>query len=299
MRVTSSMMVRSTLRDLGLGYQRLASSQQQLSTGRALLRPSDAPTSAADAMNYRHLLRRNEQYVRATDDAQGWLQTADAKLVSGLDLLVKAKELVVRGMNTGSNGDPVARAAIAGEIASIREDLLSIANSTFGDRPLFSGTEAGRAYDADGGYLGNVGPAAQIRRDVAPSTELTVNVTGPEVFGDEADPAGNLFQVLARIEQAMVVGDTVTLDAEHANLDAAAGRMSGATVEIGSRAARIEGIRSRVAEDQLGLRSLLSEVEDVDVVEALINVQARENAYQAALSAAAKVVPMSLIQFLR
>ena len=299
MRVTSSMMVRSTLRDLSLGYQRLANTQEQLSTGRALLRPSDDPTSAADAMNYRQLLRRNEQYVRANNDAQGWLQTADSKLVSGLDQLVKVKELVVRGASSGSNADPVVRAAIAAEVSSIREDLLSLANSTFGHRPLFGGTAAAPAYDADGVYLGNDGPASTIRRDVAPSTELTVNVIGPEVFGDGAEPAGNLFQVLARIEQAMIDGDVAGLDAEHANLDAAMARMSSATVEIGSRAARIEGIRSRASEDQLALQTLLSEVEDVDIVEALINVQAHENAYQAALSAASKVVPVSLLDYLR
>lgn len=299
MRVTSSMTVRSTLRDLGLGYQRLAHTQQQLSTGRAILRPSDDPTGAADAMNYRQLLRRNEQYVRATNDAQGWLQTADSKLVSGLDQLVKAKELVARGMNSGSIGDPVARGAIALEISSIRDEMLSLANSQFGDRPLFSGTADGDAYAPDGTYLGNVGAGSAILRDVAPSTSFAVNVTGPDVFGDETDPVGNLFQVLGRIEQAMIAGDTAALDTEHAHLDAAMARMSSATVEIGSRAARIDGIRARAEDDQLGLRTLLSEVEDVDVVEALINVQARENAYQAALSAASKIVPMSLLDYLR
>ena len=71
MRVTNSMMVRSTLRDLNLSYGRLARTQEQLSSGRQIVRASDDPAVAADAMNLRGLTRRSEQYARSRERRSG------------------------------------------------------------------------------------------------------------------------------------------------------------------------------------------------------------------------------------
>ncbi len=82
-------------------------------------------------------------------------------------------------------------------------------------------------------------------------------------------------------------------------MDAATVRLGVATVEIGSRGARMNEIQVRAEDDQLRLRTLLSEAEDVDIVEALVTAKSQENAYQAALQVAAKIIPMSLLDFLR
>ncbi|HWM20026.1 MAG TPA: flagellar hook-associated protein FlgL [Ilumatobacteraceae bacterium] len=297
MRVTNSMMVRSTLRDLNLSYARLARTQEQLSSGRALVRASDEPSVAADAMRLRALTRRSEQYARSLDDAHGLLGSADGALTSSLEVLGRAKELAVRAGNSGGLSDPGARAAIAIEIRSIRDDLVALANTRHGDRSVFAGNASGAAYNpTTGSYTGDAGA---VRRDVAANTSVQVNVTGPEAFGVEGGPVGNVFEVLERMAQAVANADGTALATEHANLDVATARLGVATVQIGSRAARMNEIQVRAEDDQLRLRTLLSEAEDVDIVEALVNAKAQENAYQAALQVAAKIIPMSLLDYLR
>ncbi|MGH9134081.1 MAG: flagellar hook-associated protein FlgL [Ilumatobacteraceae bacterium] len=295
-RVTPSMMVRSTLRDLNLSYARLAHTQEQLSTGRQIVRASDDPTVAADAMHLRRLTRRAEQYSRSLDDAQAWLGSADAALTSSLERLVRAKELAVRAGNGGGISDPNARQAMAIEIRSIRDDLVALANTRLGDRSVFAGNVTGAAYSATGAYLGDAGA---VRRDVAPLTSVQVNVTGPDAFGAAGGPIGNLFEVLERMAQAVESADSSALAIEHVNLDAATDRLGAATVEIGSRGARLEAIQARAIDDEGRLRQMLSEAEDVDLVEALVQAKAQENAYQAALQSAAKIIPLSLLDFLR
>jgi flagellar hook-associated protein 3 FlgL len=297
MRITNSMMVRSTLRDLNSSYARLARTQEQLSTGRQLVRASDDPAVAADAMRLRGLTSRSAQYARSLGDAQGLLGSADGALTASLERLERAKEVAVRAANTGGLSDPNAQKAMAIEIRAIRADLLALANTRHGERSVFAGNRSGPAYDAaTGTFLGDEGA---VRRDVAANTSVQVNVTGTDAFGDAADPAGDVFQVLERMAVAVEAGNGAALAAEHGNLDTATVRIGVATVEIGSRGARLEEVQIRAEDDELRLRTLLSEAEDVDIVEALVNAKSQENAYQAALQVAAKIIPMSLLDFLR
>jgi len=296
MRVTSSMMVRSTLRDLSSGLRRMQHTQAQLSSGRQMIRASDDPTGASIAMDLRVQLNRAAQRERSLIDAQGWLDTADATMSNGLDRLVRAKEIAVRASSTGGLSDPTARAGMATEIDAIREDLLALANTKYGDRSLFNGTADGVTYSAAGLYLGN---SASIVRDVAPQTNLRVNATGPEIFGAEGGPVGNMFQVLDRLSAAISAGDEAAIATEHTNLMAATERMSAATVDIGSRAARVLDLKERADDETLRLTSQLSEIEEVDVVEAIVKSKAQETAYQAALQVTAKILPPSLLDYLR
>lgn len=295
MRITNQMVVQSTLSNLSSSLSRLQESQTDLSTGRVIRKMSDDPTRAVSAMTIRAELRRAEQRSRTSDATQSVLEIADTALVSSLDILTRAKELTVRASNSGLS-DPTSRAAISAELSSIRDELIAVANTKHLDRPVFNGTAAGNAYDTAGTYLGN---SATIVRDVAAGTTITANLTGEQVFGAQSSPNGDLFAVLDRLSTAVANGDELAIDAEHINLDAATTRVSGAAAEIGSRAARLEGIQTRTSLDVANLRETLSSLEDADLAEAIIATKTHENAYNAALQAAARVIPPSLVDFLR
>lgn len=296
MRVTSSMMLRSTLRDLSQGLSRLQETQTKLASGKQITRPSADPGGTTSAMGMRQDLRRADQRLRSLNDAQGWLETADVTLTSSLDALGRAKEIAVRAGNTGALGDPVARQALATEIRSIRSEMLALANTNYGNRTIFNGTTTGAAYDANGVYLGN---SSSIIRDVAPSTSIAVNLTGPQVFGTAGGPVGDVFETLDRMAAAISAGDSVAMATEHTNLDGFRNTVGAATVEIGTRAARLAEAKIRAEDNKLLLTTQLSEVEDVDVVEALITAKAQESSYQASLQVAAKILPPSLLDYLR
>jgi flagellar hook-associated protein 3 FlgL len=247
-------------------------------------------------MGMRQDLRRADSRLRSLNDAQGWLETADMTLTSALDSLGRAKAVAVQGSNTGALGDPVARKALAVEIRSIRSEMLALANTTYGNRSIFNGTADGAAYDTGGAYLGN---SAEIIRDVAPSTSIAVNLTGPEVFGTAGGAVGDVFETLGRLADAIEAGDSAAMATEHTNLDGFRSGVGAATVEIGTRSARLAEAKTRAEDQKLLLTTQLSEVEDVDIVEALITAKAQESQYQASLQAAAKILPPSLLDYLR
>ncbi|WP_420452480.1 flagellar hook-associated protein FlgL [Ilumatobacter sp.] len=294
--MTNSMMIRSTLGDLSSSLDRLQRNQAKVSSGKAIQRVSDDPARAVDALALRQRLRRTEQLMRTAEDTAARLQSADTALVSSFDVLNRVKELTVQASNGGASSD-TSRAAISSELRGLRDELIGIANTEYLGRSLFNGTATGSAYDpASGAYLGN---STNYDRTVAAGVTVSVNLTGEQIFGAQGDPAGDVFAVIDRLAAAVGRGDLAALTTEHSHLDDASLRVSGAAAEIGRRARHLTSITVRSETERAELSERISLVEDVDFAEALLSMKASENAYQATLQAASRVLPPSLIDFLR
>ena len=126
-----------------------------------------------------------------------------------------------------------------------------------------------------------------------------MSLPGRQIFGTAGGPVGDVFEVLDRRATAVENGDASAIATEHTNVDTLTRTVSAATVEIGTRAARLEEAKVRAEDNQMLLTQQLSEVEDVDIVEALIKAKAQESSYQATLQVAAKILPPSLLDYLR
>lgn len=291
LRVTQRSLAATTMSNLQGNLERMQRLQEQLSSGRQLSRPSDSPTGAVSALRLRSDLRRSEQLVRNADDGLSRLGTVDVALTEGLGTLGRVRELALRGSN-GSMG-PEDREAIAVEVEALREHLLSIANTSYLGRPLFAGTSSTTtAYAADGTYQGDAGA---ISRNVLDSASVRVNLTGPEVFG----PSGaGVLEVLDDIA-AHLRNDPSQLAADLTALDGGTLTLKGALAGVGARYSQIETMRDRTETLRLDAESALAEVESIDLPKTITDLRLQEVAYSAALSATARVIQPSLMDFLR
>lgn len=291
-RITQRLMVDRSLASLQLGLGRLSTSQEKLSTGRNINRPSDSPTGTNDAMRLRADLAAGAQYSRNVDDGVSWLNHADSTMTSMLDSVRRARDLVVQGSSTGSNGADE-REALASELVQIRQGLIDQANTQHLGRPLFGGATAGpAAYDASGTYVGDTN---DVSRTVGKGVSVPVNVTGPAAFQTGGD---SLFSVLSDAITALrtnpsAVAGTLT------RIDAVSGQMRTALADIGTRTNRVESAGSILETSTLDNQKSLSDVENVDIASAIVDLQMQQVAYQSALGATSKVLQPTLLDFLR
>jgi flagellar hook-associated protein 3 FlgL len=295
-RITQRLMTENSLASMQAGLGRVARTQEQLTTGRVINRPSDSPSGTNTAMQLRHQITQNAQFSRNAGDGLARLGNADTVLTSMMDSVGRVRDLTLQGASTGSMGLQ-AREALAMEVQQIRDGLLSQANSTHLGMPLFGGTTTGKvAYVKDGaGVVAYAGDTNAVNRRIGADDNVRVDITGPEIFG----PAGDdLFDVLADIADKLTSAPG-SLDSELGRLDAATSRMTTSLADVGSRFNRLEaGLRiNRDAE--LSLQDSLSQVENVDMARAMVDLQMNEVAYQAALGATARVLQPSLLDFLR
>jgi flagellar hook-associated protein 3 FlgL len=291
LRITQRSLSATTTANLQRNLARLQRTQDQLSSGRQLQRPSDSPTGTVAALGLRADLRRGDQLLRNADDGIGWLGTADGALTQSLEGIGRVRELVLRGRNGSMSDDD--RAAIASEVEGLRAHLLGIANTRYLGRPLFGGTTTGTdAYAADGSYLGDGG---QVSRAILPGVDVPVSATGPEVFGAAGS---DLFALLDDIA-AHLRTDPSQLDADLAALDQRTTTVKTSLSQVGARYHQIESMRDRTDAARLDAQGALGEVESVDVAEASTQLALQELAYQAALAATARILQPSLLDFLR
>jgi flagellar hook-associated protein 3 FlgL len=292
-RVTQQMMTNRSYVALQTGLGRLSRTQEQLSSGRVLNRPSDSPTDTSSAMRLRSSLAAQTRYSRNAQDGLAWLGQIDTTLTSMLSQVNRARDLGIQGVNTVTMGTQ-AREALAAEVDQLRESLISGANATYLGRPVFGGLVTGRtAYDSSGAYAGVPGV---VTRTVAEGTKVEVNVQGPDVFGP---PGADLFADLASLSAALRSGDVATVQTQLSNLDAAQSRITATLADVGTRYNRVDRADQAAQNAGLSLTTALSNVEDVDITKATMDLKMNEVAYQAALSATARLVQPSLAEFLR
>ncbi|SDY80757.1 flagellar hook-associated protein 3 FlgL [Micromonospora pattaloongensis] len=293
LRVTQQSIATRVMTGLQGNLGRIGDLQQQLSSGKILSRPSDSPTGTVSAMQLRGEMRATQQHARNAEDGLGWLNTIDSTLTSVSTQVNRVRDLTLQANSAGASSAPEAREALAVEVENIREALIALANTRYLDRPVFGGTTAGgAAYDANGAYVGDAG---RVYRTVGDGTKVRVDANGPEAFGTGPQ---QLFNVLTSIATNMRE-NAGSLGGDLDNLDGVISSIRTQLADVGARANRVTNMRQTAEDRLLTLKTQLSDVEDIDLPETIMQLKLQEVAYQAALAATAKVVQPSLMDFLR
>jgi len=285
------MMMQSLLHNIETNQARVEQLQSQITSGSRINKPSDDPIGAARALNLQESLAQSEQYVRNIDQATSWLNTTDSVLDSVTKALHRTTELATQAANDTMSSED--RAAILQEVRQIQEHMLSLSRSKYGTTFLFAGTRSNAtgytaAAPSPGGYQGNNG---QILREVAPGVSMAVNADARATF----DP---VFTALNNIESGLVANDAAALSGTLADLDTALDAVNISRAAIGAKTNRLELLKERPEDVKVNLTSLLSEVKDADMAEALTNFSMAQTVYQASLKAGAQALQPSLLDYL-
>ncbi len=302
-RITQRLMVQHSLTALQVGMGRLSDTQEKLSTGRQINRPSDSPTGTNDAMRMRAQIAADDQHARNAQDGLAWMGTTDSTMQSMLDQVRRARDLLVQASNTGSNG-PDALAAIGSELGQIKESLFSLANTQHLGRPIFGGTTGNAAAyvkttNASGTrVIAFQGDSGAVNRQIGTGDTVAINVVGQRAFADNS--GGDLFTVLQdALDSLGGVTGTNGVSADLGKLDEVAENMKTSLADLGARYGRVEQAQTRLASTTLDNKTALSDIENVDLAQATMNLQLQEVAYQASLGATARVLQPSLVDFLK
>ena len=271
-----------------------AQTQEQLATGKRLRRPSDDPIGMNRALELRASLRARQQEGRNATDGKMWMDLADSKLQNVVGQLQRARELSVRGATFVSSNE---REAIAQEIGHLRDDIVALANSRHQGRGLFSGFSAGDAVEKVAGTWTFTGDNGEINRRVGENEVITINVTADIAFGFSAGK--DVLTVLDELEAALYADDTAGIDAAIADLDGSLETVLGGLGILGARANQIETAIARNADEVITITEQLSSLEDIDIAEAVMELELQKTAYEAALAAFAQSSQTSLVDFLR
>lgn len=308
MRVTNRMMNNTLLLNLNRGLARLERINNQLGTKKKINRPSDDPVKTGVILRTSTSIRETEQYIRNLDAAVSWLDAADVILQDVVSVIHRAKELAVEGAST--HLDETARQALADEIAQLHDNLLQLANSTHGGRYLFAGQHTDKKPFSGGGVTGDrindvtflmglTDDETKIEFEIAPGITIDVNVIS---YNPDDNPQEGLFMPIFNALQELygeLVDDTGDPDIPLQDLDNSLDNVLRKISELGGKQNRVELARERMLDLQLNLTRILSEEQDLDYAEAIMELKMEEFAYRTALAVGARIIQPSLVDFLR
>lgn len=301
LRITQGMMHSQLLRNINNNLNKLDTYQTMQSTGRKINKPADDPVGITYALRYRSEIAMNEQYQKNMDTAQALLDHADTVLGQIGDVVNRAKELTIKGLN-GSNS-AASLEAIGQELAQLYDHMVSLGNDQLNGKYIFNGQFTDQQPYTKEHAGTEQSDTESIIYKFAAGVTVPVNVTGNDVFGPPTgspqDEGDNLFSVLKGLADAFLTNNasaaTPLLDALNTRADKALNVRS----EVGARANRLNFIDNRIKDLDLNLNALSGKTEDADMAEVIMNLNISQNVYQASLSAGARVIQPSLLDFLR
>ncbi|NLV63806.1 MAG: flagellar hook-associated protein FlgL, partial [Clostridiaceae bacterium] len=200
MRITNNMLINNMLNNLNNNLNRMNKYQNQLATGKKISLPSDDPIVASRALKLRTDVAEIQQYKRNVDDANSWMDITETTLGQMNDVMHRARELAVQAGN-GTN-TPEDLEKIKQEMEQLKVQMVHLANTTYAGRYIFSGFKTDKALmDDNGVFLIDISNSEQIHFEIGIGDDIHINVTGSDLFNNEADAsAGDTSGLLATFD---------------------------------------------------------------------------------------------------
>lgn len=147
-RIPESALTRQLVMDSLRAKEQVNKYSQEVSTGYKVREPGDTTQAATISQMQDMLTNISEQRKRASQ-VQGYLAHQDEALSSVNEVLVRANEIATQAANE-TNG-PEERQQLVAELYEIREQVVSLANTQYLGRYVFSGqADDAPAYSLDG-----------------------------------------------------------------------------------------------------------------------------------------------------
>lgn len=286
------------LNNLWQSQSQVDTALQQISTGRRVNMPSDDPAAAAAEVQNRAAQQLTDQYVQSSSSMEGLLQTADSTLSSVVTALNQAISLGVQGADVGLS--PSDRQAIAQQVQGIRDQVVQLANVSFKGSFIFAGTATTAApFTLDATqpsgvrYNGNTGTNSV---EIAQGRSLQVNLPGSQVFqGSGGDVMASLQQLLTALQS----GDTTAIGTATAQVRGGLDYLSQQRVFYGNGVNQLTSNQSFLQQEKLNLQSQENSLVGVDLAKAATDLSQAQTTHNAALAAVARVIPQSLLDYLK
>ncbi len=181
-RTSDSLSRYRSLYQVQVGKLSIQQLQDQLSTGKRIIRPSEDPAAAIRAIGLQKSLEFRDQTLRNLDSSQGFLNVTESTLASIQDTLVEIRGIGVESAgNLSSEND---RIGWVSQINATLDRLKAATNTRYQDRFLFSGGKVDTPTISESKDTFQFTGNDQSLLTIADSGELIAhNVTGQKALG--------------------------------------------------------------------------------------------------------------------
>ena len=306
MKISTSQLFDNSVNQMNRQQSKIAEMQAKLASGKQIVKPSDDSEKSAVIQRLQTAIDRQSVYERSLDTAENRLASEESALMSSERILQRIRQLAVQ-----SNTDTLSvddKEILANEITSLREELLSLANTQDANgNYVFAGSNVqAKAFDvnADGDIIYQ-GDKTQTSVDISDQRRLVLNRAGDEVFasvdrvvdGDTQDIS--FFKVIDDFAQALATDDEDALNLGLEEISSITEGMGASIADLGARISTVSNQREILEDTNLRYQDLLSNAQDLDYATAVTKLSAELLSLEAAQASFAKISQLSLFNYIR
>jgi flagellar hook-associated protein 3 FlgL len=293
MRVSTIGLTHQTL----AGIQRAAAALQEATvrtqTGLKIARPSDDPHGASSVMLTSSALRALDQYGRNVSSATARLNMEEGVLSQVTNSLDRAKQLALQEASGTANSQT--RLVAKAEIDQILSFAVQLANTRHQGEYLFGGDQSTSPPITSNAAPYSATPVTgQRQAQIAEGQYVPVTHNATDVFLDS-----NLLAALEELSMALGADDTHGIKAALTTIDSAHASVQNLLGEVGARSNQLDIAASNLQALDSTLQVFKADLQELDLEEAVTQLVARQNAYQAALLTTSRVMNLSLADYMR
>lgn len=271
--------------------------QTQLLTGSKINTPSDSPSGTSRILRLNEQLQSYELYQSNIENGLSFLETTTTALESIHEEVEKMNILFTELNNPASGSDPV---KVADQVFAALKSIIEQANSEYDGKYVLGGTDFSEppygfnaAGDAVEMKVDNISGEQKIR--ISKNITEKINTTGDQIFGDI--DGTDVMNTLLNIYNDMKAGnkpaedDKIVLKDFYKNLTSELSR-------VGDTINRLSSTNELIDNQVVGLKTLLSKESDVDVTEAIINLQNQQYYLDVSYKMSSMILPKSLLDYM-
>lgn len=301
MRISTNTIYQNGVSRLNLLQTDQAKLQQQISTGKRILTPSDDPLAASRALQISQSQSMNSQHEDNRKIAIGQLEGLDISLDSINDLLTSTQTTLVGSAGTLS---ATQRSTLATQLSTTLETLIGLANTKDANgnymyagfrnttKP-FTATATGATYNGD---------SNQQLLQVENNRQMAVNATGDSVFQAGGNDIFATFSTLITLlnntsatDAAVSAGVATAISSvKDANNNVATIRST-----VGMRLNELDALNDVGSSRELQYAQAISELQDLDYAQAISDLTQKQTILQAAQKSFVTMTGLSLFDFIR
>jgi flagellar hook-associated protein 3 FlgL len=270
---------------------------EEVSTGKSVNVPSDNPAAASEMVQNTIETANVDQYTQNVTGVLSQVQAADSALSSVESSLTQAISLGTEGANgTESTAD---QQAIASQVQGILSSVVTQANTSYEGSYLFGGTATSQQpYTADSssptGYTYN-GNSGQNSIAIGDSSSVQVNLPGSQIFSNSTT---NVLGSLSALVTALQGGNSSAIGTAVSGVTTALNYVGQQRVFYANADGQLNSQETYLQQETVNLSSQQTSLVGVNLTQAAMNLSQAETDNSAALAAAAKVLPNTLLNYL-
>jgi flagellar hook-associated protein 3 FlgL len=304
MRVTQNMMTDSLVRYLTAQNEALYERQRVIASQKRINRPSDDPLGMGKVLDYRQTLSSIEQYETNIQSGQERLEITEITLDLVDELLQGVRAIAM----SEAGGTTESRQLTAEEVKNLFDQVLDLANSKLNDNYMFSGYQTQTAPFSRDDTLATTydqftvtynGDAGEARFIVGQNTEITIDTDGRPLFQNAAAGGINIFDAMRDLIVALETDDTAAISDQADLIDNGRKQINNVRAANSPVLYQLETTENHWQNYKPKIQELLAREEEVDVTQAVVELQNIELAYQTTLATTARITQQGLIDFLQ